>query len=98
MPCQKLTGKQWYSACARRRAHPFSGDPMARACGSEAIVIGAGMGGLAAAMALSRHFEHVTVLDRDKLPSGPEPRIGTPQAWHTHALLLSGQRAWEELY
>jgi 2-polyprenyl-6-methoxyphenol hydroxylase-like FAD-dependent oxidoreductase len=71
---------------------------MARACGSETIVIGAAMGGLAAAMALSRHFEHVTVLDRDKLPSGPEPRIGTPQAWHTHALLLSGQQAWEQLF
>jgi 2-polyprenyl-6-methoxyphenol hydroxylase-like FAD-dependent oxidoreductase len=71
---------------------------MAQACGSEAVVIGAGMGGLAAAMALSRHFEHVTVLDRDRLPSGPEPRIGTPQAWHGHALLLSGQRAWEQLY
>jgi phytoene dehydrogenase-like protein len=53
---------------------------MAQACGSEAIVIGAGMGGLAAAMALSRHFERMTVVDRDKLPSGnPEsepPRRG----------------------
>jgi len=71
---------------------------MAQACGNEAIVIGAGMGGLAAAMALSRRFEHVTVLDRDNLPSGPEPRIGTPQAQHGHALLLSGQQAWGQLF
>jgi 2-polyprenyl-6-methoxyphenol hydroxylase-like FAD-dependent oxidoreductase len=71
---------------------------MTQACGSEAIVVGAGMGGLAAAKALSPHFEHVTVLDRDNLPSGPEPRIGTPQARHAHALLLSGQQALEQLF
>jgi 2-polyprenyl-6-methoxyphenol hydroxylase-like FAD-dependent oxidoreductase len=68
------------------------------AIGSEAVVIGAGMGGLAAAKALSQHFEHVTVLDRDTLPSEPAPRIGTPQARHAHALLLSGQRALEQLF
>jgi 2-polyprenyl-6-methoxyphenol hydroxylase-like FAD-dependent oxidoreductase len=68
------------------------------AVGSQAIVIGAGMGGLAAAKALSRHFEHVTVLDRDNLPSEPAPRIGTPQARHPHALLPSGQQALEQLF
>jgi 2-polyprenyl-6-methoxyphenol hydroxylase-like FAD-dependent oxidoreductase len=70
---------------------------MTRTCGNEAIVIGAGMGGLATAMALCRHFEHVTLIERDKLPSGPEFRIGTPQARHGHALLLSGLQVWEEL-
>jgi 2-polyprenyl-6-methoxyphenol hydroxylase-like FAD-dependent oxidoreductase len=71
---------------------------MDKALGNEAIVIGAGMGGLAAAKALSRHFEHVTVLDRDTLPSEPAPRIGTPQARHAHALLPSGQEALEQLF
>jgi 2-polyprenyl-6-methoxyphenol hydroxylase-like FAD-dependent oxidoreductase len=71
---------------------------MANAIAKEAIVIGAGMGGLAAAAAVSRHFEHVTVLDRDTLPSEPAPRIGTPQARHPHALLPSGQRALEQLF
>jgi len=71
---------------------------MDNALANEAIVIGAGMGGLAAARALSRHFEHVTVLDRDTLPSEPAPRIGTPQARHPHALLPSGPRALEQLF
>jgi 2-polyprenyl-6-methoxyphenol hydroxylase-like FAD-dependent oxidoreductase len=70
---------------------------MANAIANKAVVIGAGMGGLAAAAALSRHFEHVTVLDRDTLPSEAAPRIGTPQARHPHALLPSGQRALEQL-
>jgi 2-polyprenyl-6-methoxyphenol hydroxylase-like FAD-dependent oxidoreductase len=70
---------------------------MANAIADKAIVIGAGMGGLAAAAAVSRHFEHVTVLDRDTLPSEAAPRIGTPQARHPHALLPSGQRALEQL-
>jgi 2-polyprenyl-6-methoxyphenol hydroxylase-like FAD-dependent oxidoreductase len=71
---------------------------MANAIANKAIVIGAGMGGLAAAAALSRHFERVTVLDRDTLPSEPAPRVGTPQARHPHALLPSGQQALEQLF
>ena len=71
---------------------------MSKLVGTEAVVVGAGMAGLAAAKALSRHFEHVTILDRDALPAGPEPRAGTPQARHPHVLLLSGQRTLEELF
>jgi cation diffusion facilitator CzcD-associated flavoprotein CzcO len=37
--------------------------------GRQAAVIGAGMGGLAAAKALSGYFDGVTVLDRDSLPA-----------------------------
>jgi cation diffusion facilitator CzcD-associated flavoprotein CzcO len=59
--------------------------------GREAVVIGAGMGGLTAASALSAHFDHVTVLERDALPAQPEARAGTPQSRHPHVLLLSGQ-------
>jgi hypothetical protein len=56
--------------------------------GKQAVVIGAGMGGLAAAGALSDCFEQVFVLERDTLPSEPAYRVGTPQARHVHALLL----------
>jgi 2-polyprenyl-6-methoxyphenol hydroxylase-like FAD-dependent oxidoreductase len=62
-----------------------------------AIVVGAGMGGLAAAKALSSHFAHVTVLERDTLPSDAAPRPGTPQDRHVHALLAGGLRALKEL-
>jgi 2-polyprenyl-6-methoxyphenol hydroxylase-like FAD-dependent oxidoreductase len=66
--------------------------------GEQAVVIGAGMGGLAAAKAVAPHFERVTVLDRDALPEEAVPRPGTPQARHAHALLASGERALEELF
>ena len=65
---------------------------------NSAVVIGAGLGGLAAAKAIASHFEKVTVLDRDALPEGPVPRMGTPQARHAHVLLKGGQNALEELF
>jgi 2-polyprenyl-6-methoxyphenol hydroxylase-like FAD-dependent oxidoreductase len=64
----------------------------------QAVVIGAGMGGLAAAKAVAPHFEKVVVFDRDALPDAPEPRPGTPQARHTHGLLPGGHRALERLF
>jgi hypothetical protein len=66
--------------------------------GKQAVIIVAGMGGLAAAGALADCFEQVFVLERDTLPSDPAYRAGTPQARHVHALLLSGQRALGELF
>jgi 2-polyprenyl-6-methoxyphenol hydroxylase-like FAD-dependent oxidoreductase len=63
-----------------------------------AIVIGAGMGGLAAAKSVAPYFNRVTVLDRDALPEGPDIRPGTPQARHAHALLAGGSRALEALF
>ena len=66
--------------------------------GEQAVVIGAGMGGLAAAKAVSPFFERVIVLDRDALPEAPAPRIGTPQARHVHVLLASGERALKALF
>jgi heterodisulfide reductase subunit A-like polyferredoxin len=44
--------------------------------GRRAVVIGAGMAGLAAAKAVAPFFEQVTVLDRDWLPEEPAPRVG----------------------
>jgi 2-polyprenyl-6-methoxyphenol hydroxylase-like FAD-dependent oxidoreductase len=66
--------------------------------GKQAVVIGAGMGGLTAAGALADHFDNVAVLERDTLPSEPTYRAGTPQARHAHGLLLSGQRALSDLF
>ncbi|MDU1493639.1 MULTISPECIES: FAD-dependent oxidoreductase [Bradyrhizobium] len=66
---------------------------MASPLGKHAIVIGAGIAGLAAAKALSAHFEKVTVLERDLLPAGPEARTGTPHCRQAHTLLKAGLNA-----
>jgi 2-polyprenyl-6-methoxyphenol hydroxylase-like FAD-dependent oxidoreductase len=66
--------------------------------GNQAVVVGAGMGGLAAAGTLVDHFEQVVVLERDTLPSDAVHRVGTPQSRHIHALLAGGQRALDELF
>ena len=68
------------------------------AIADHAVVIGAGMGGLAAAKAVAPHFDKVTVLDRDALPEGPDARPGTPQARHAHGLLAGGSAALETLF
>src|SRR5262245_24516326 len=65
--------------------------------GKQAIVIGAGMGGLSAARAVSDYFEQVVVLERDTLPADPIHRVGTPQAQHVHVLLTSGLNALRAL-
>jgi len=41
---------------------------MPKSLGNHAIVLGAGMAGLATAQVLSSHFSKVTVLERDLLP------------------------------
>ena len=66
--------------------------------GKQAIVVGAGMGGLAAAGAIARHFEQVVVVERDALPAEPTHRPGIPQGQHPHGLLISGQRALGALF
>ena len=66
--------------------------------GKQVVIIGAGIGGLAAAGALADRFDQVVVLERDTLPAEPAYRAGTPQARHVHVLLLSGQRALGELF
>ncbi len=62
-----------------------------------AIVIGGSMAGLLSARVLADHFDRVTLLDRDRFPSGIEPRSGLPQARHIHVLLDAGRQALDRL-
>ncbi|GAA3797921.1 pyridine nucleotide-disulfide oxidoreductase [Streptomyces phyllanthi] len=50
-----------------------------------------------AARALVGHAHTVTIVERDVLPDGPEPRRGLPQARHAHLLWSGGLRAVENL-
>ena len=56
------------------------------------------MAGLLAARALSDHFERVTIIERDVLPSEPSSRKGVPQGNHAHGLLASGFRVLDEFF
>lgn len=71
---------------------------MSGSIAKQAVVIGAGMGGLCAAKAVAPFFETVTVLERDALPQTPSPRAGTPQDRQLHVLLAGGSRALESLF
>ncbi len=63
-----------------------------------AIVIGSSIAGLTAARMLTEHFAQVTIVERDRLPQGPDYRAGVPQARHAHALLVKGQQLLEEMF
>ena len=65
---------------------------------SSAIVVGASMSGLLAARALSSHFEHVTIVERDVLSGNSGVRKGVPQAAHAHGLLASGYRVLDSYF
>ena len=62
-----------------------------------AVVIGGSMAGILTAQALSERFDRVTVIERDRLPEGPEIRKGVPQARHVHAFWAGGMRVVESL-
>lgn len=69
-----------------------------RTVGTQAVVIGAGMSGLATVGALADHFDQVVVLERDRLPQTAMHRQGTPQDRHLHGLLPGGQQALNMLF
>jgi 2-polyprenyl-6-methoxyphenol hydroxylase-like FAD-dependent oxidoreductase len=71
---------------------------MARRLAEHAVVVGAGIGGLAAAGALAGSFERITVLERDDLPRSAGSRAGTPQDRHPHGLLAGGLKALGSLF
>lgn len=63
-----------------------------------AIVIGASIAGLTSAFVLARHFERVTLIERDSLGEGAVFRKGVPQARHAHGLTSQGALALESLF
>ncbi|WP_440072766.1 FAD-dependent oxidoreductase [Streptosporangium sp. OZ121] len=62
-----------------------------------AVVIGASIGGLLAARALTERYAKVTIVDRDLLPGSAAGRRGVPQGRQLHILLARGREAFEEL-
>ncbi|WPB75232.1 hypothetical protein KYC5002_40330 [Archangium violaceum] len=64
----------------------------------QAIVIGGSMAGLLSARVLSEHFEKVIILERERLPEGPEARKNAPQGRHIHALLEAGLTVLDGLF
>lgn len=61
------------------------------------VVVGASVAGLFAAAAAASRGISVTVLERDALPDGPQPRAGVPQGEQPHVFLFRGLLALEEL-
>lgn len=64
--------------------------PSASIKGRRAVVLGAGIAGLTAAGVLARHFEQVTVIERDRRGAEPSVRPHAPQGAHLHVLLAGG--------
>lgn len=62
-----------------------------------AVVVGGGIGGLLAGLALRRRFERVTVLERDRWPEAPVPRRGAPQGRCLHMLAAGGLAEMESM-
>jgi 2-polyprenyl-6-methoxyphenol hydroxylase-like FAD-dependent oxidoreductase len=65
--------------------------------GDHALVLGASLAGLAAAVALSQRFDKVTIVERDPPPPAGQSRRGVPQGRHAHLLLPAGMRGLAEL-
>ncbi len=63
-----------------------------------AVIIGGGIAGLSAARVVAKHFDEVTLIDRDHLPDEPAFRSGIPQAMHAHTLLPYGQLMLDKLF
>jgi 2-polyprenyl-6-methoxyphenol hydroxylase-like FAD-dependent oxidoreductase len=63
-----------------------------------AVVIGAGIGGLTSAGALSDYFDSVMVIERDTLSDRAEPRKHVPQGRQPHVLLSGGLAALSEIF
>ncbi len=66
--------------------------------GGHAIVVGGSMTGLMVASVLARHFDQVTVLERDPVEDRPARRRSTPQASQYHVLLRAGLEVLQSLF
>lgn len=63
-----------------------------------ALIIGGSLAGLLAARVLAKHFDRVTIIERDFFPEKPTPRPGIPQSRHLHILLNRGKIILEQLF
>jgi 2-polyprenyl-6-methoxyphenol hydroxylase-like FAD-dependent oxidoreductase len=72
--------------------------PGSHKLGKRAIVIGAGIGGLATAGSVAQYFDQVYILERDRLVATAGSRPGTPQDRHPHGLLAGGLRALDQIF
>ena len=61
------------------------------------VVIGASLAGLFAAAATAARGAETSILERDRLPDGPEPRKGVPQGRQAHVLLHRGMLSASDL-
>lgn len=66
--------------------------------GRQAIVVGAGIGGLLAAAVLAEYFETVLVFEKDRLCDDPQPRKGVPQGPQVHALVKRGENILADIF
>ncbi len=55
-----------------------------------AIVMGGSLAGLLTARVLSKYFERVTIVEKDRVNDRSIPRPGQPQTQHLHCLLAKG--------
>ncbi|MEG3907308.1 2-polyprenyl-6-methoxyphenol hydroxylase-like oxidoreductase [Microcoleus sp. w1-18aA5] len=65
---------------------------------SHAIIIGGSLAGLLASRVLAKHFDRVSIVERDFFPEKPAPRPGIPQSRHLHILLNRGRIILEEFF
>ena len=91
----EINGKR---ACGQLSARKQEQTAVAYHIGKRAVVIGAGVAGLSAAGVLAPYFQHVVILERDRLPPYIAARPGAPQGRHPHGLLAGGLKALEEIF
>ncbi|MCC3510695.1 MAG: 2-polyprenyl-6-methoxyphenol hydroxylase-like oxidoreductase [Microcoleus sp. PH2017_17_BER_D_A] len=65
---------------------------------SHAIIMGGSLAGLLAARVLAKHFDRVSIVERDFFPEQAAPRPGIPQSRHLHILLTRGKIILEQLF
>ncbi len=63
-----------------------------------AIVLGGSMGGLLTACVLSKYFDRVTIIEKDRVNHQPESRPGQPQTRHLHVLLATGLKIMTDYF
>ena len=64
----------------------------------KAIVVGGSIAGLLAAHVLSKYFEEVTIIEKDRYSDDDTVRKGVPQANHVHILLVKGKMILENFF